>query len=144
MTDVRPAIRPGNVARLVAYTLQSSRLIRFLAVGLVNTAFGYAVFLVALRLGAVAAVALMISTLAGIAFNFQTSRHIVFRSRRAGLTLRFSLVYVAVFAINCTALAGLRRMGLPNGMGQAVMVLPMAMLAFAMQRGFVFKTRGKA
>ncbi len=114
--------------------------LRFLGAGVLNTIFGYTVFIVALHLGAGLGVALVASMLLGVAFNFQTSRFLVFRSRRTGLHLRFAAVYTIVFAIDYIAILSLKRLGLEDWATQAVMLMPMAALAFMLQRHFVFGT----
>ncbi len=112
--------------------------LRFLGGGLINTIFGYASFLAALHLGAGVGAALAVSMLLGVIFNFQTSRRLVFRSRRSGLQLRFAAVYAVVLTINYLAIVPLRRLGLENWAAQAFMVVPMAALAFTLQRYLVF------
>lgn len=131
----RPA--PGR-ARL------SFGFLRFLAGGVLNTIFGYAVFLVTLSLGAGIGLALCAATLLGVAFNFQTSRRLVFRSRRTGLQLRFAAVYAIVLAINYLAIVALKRLGLADWSAQAVLLLPMAAVGFTLQRRFVFGAEGDA
>ena len=129
-------------AQPLARLLASSRFVRFLGGGLLNTFFGYAVFVIATTLGASVAGGLVASTLAGILFNFQTSRRIVFQSRQTGILLRFIAVYVLVFAVNYVAIVSLKHLGLQDWAAQAIMVMPMAVLAFVCQRNFVF-TEGR-
>ena len=119
--------------------LPSFAFLRFLGSGVLNTIFGYTVFLLALRLGASLGAALVVSTLLGVAFNFQTSRLLVFRSRRSGLQLRFAAVYTIVFAIDYLAILSLKRLGLADWAAQAVMLMPVAALAFMLQRHLVFR-----
>lgn len=128
----------GTPPLLITAMRPSPRFLRFIGGGILNTLFGYAVFVVALKLGASVPGALLASTLTGILFNFQTSRRIVFQSRQTGLLLRFTAVYVMVFAINCAAIALLTRIGLPTWAAQGVLVIPMALLAFGSQKTFVF------
>jgi putative flippase GtrA len=112
----------------------------FLAMGLVNALFGYAAFAAALYLGAKPFAALVAAATAGVLFNFQTSRWVVFRSR--GGALRFAALYAAILAINWGALGALRAIGLSTLLAQAVVVLPLAALSFLGQRMFVFIRRG--
>ena len=111
-------------------------LLRFGVVGLLNTAFGYAVFAVLVLAGIWSGAALVASTTAGVAFNFQTSRRLVFRSR--GRLLRFVGLYCAVLALNWSALRALHWTGLNDLRSQALLVLPLAAISFAAQRTFVF------
>ena len=110
--------------------------LRFGLVGLLNAVFGYAVFALLIWLGIEPSVALVVATVAGTLFNFQTSRRLVFRSR--GDAARFIAVYVVVLAINWTALRMLRRYGVAELEAQAILTLPVAALSFIGQRRFVF------
>ena len=111
-------------------------LARFGVVGLVNTGFGYVMFAGLLLLGVGSLAALLAATVASVAFNFQTSRRLVFRS--PGRAWRFVGVYVAVLAINWSALQAAAAFGLPNLEAQAFLALPVAVASFIGQRLFVF------
>lgn len=116
-----------------------SQLIRFGFSGVLNTVFGYTLFLFLLKCGAPAGAALVVGTLVGIVFNFQTSRRLVFQSDENGLLLRFALVYLVLLGINYAGLVALRWSGLADWAGQGVLVVPMALLSFAIQRTVVFR-----
>jgi putative flippase GtrA len=70
-------------------------------VGLVSTGFGYAVFVLQLA-GVWLGAALAGTVAAAVAFNFQISRRLVFRSN--GPALRFVAVYIVVPTINWATL----------------------------------------
>lgn len=110
---------------------------RFGAVGLLNTAFGYAAYAVLILAGVWPGAALAGATLAGVAFNFQTSRRLVFQSG-PGRGLRFVLAYAAVLALNWAALRGLLAFGFAELPAQALLALPVAALSFVAQKLFVF------
>ena len=112
--------------------------LRFLLIGALNTLFGYATFLLGLAAGLPMVVSLVISTASGIAFNFQTARRLVFRSRGQGRGARFLLAYVAVTVVDAALLQTLAAFGLAPGPAQGILVLPLAALSFALQRRFVF------
>jgi putative flippase GtrA len=113
--------------------------LRFGLVGLLNAAFGYTVFALLVLAGIWPGVALVGSTIAGVAFNFQTSRRLVFRA--SGRALRFVAVYVVVLAANWAALRALQWCGLPDLESQALLTLPIAALSFVGQQVFVFRAR---
>lgn len=118
-------------------------LLRFGLVGLLNAAFGYAVFALLLHLGTWPGAALVVAAAAGTAFNFQTSRRLVFRSR--GHVVRFLAVYAVVLALNWAALRALRWCSLPDLESQALLTLPIAVISFLGQHRFVFgRTSGTA
>lgn len=117
--------------------LDSLRLFaRFALVGLLNTAFGYAAFAALCLVGLRPVAALVGSTAAGVAFNFQTSQRLVFRTR--GRSLRFVMVYVPLFLVNWGALRLMRSAGLTPIEAQGILALPMAVLSFIGQKLLVF------
>ena len=111
--------------------------LRFGLAGLLNTLFGYAAFALLLLAGLPPGAALAGATVAGVAFNFQTSRRLVFRSR--GRTVRFVALYAAIFALNWLALHVLILAGMSDLAAQALLALPMAALSFAGQKVLVFR-----
>jgi len=111
-------------------------LLRFGLVGVLNAAFGYAAFAFLVVAGVWPGVALIAANLAGIAFNFQTSRRLVFRTKGRGL--RFAVLYCVMMALNWAGLRILQRVGLSALLAQALLVLPVAALSFLGQRLFVF------
>ncbi len=114
--------------------------VRFIAAGLLNTAFGYTVFVVLIWAGMGSLAALVLATAAGVLFNFQTSRALVFRDQRAGM-LRFASVYIVMIGVNWAALSALERLGLQPWAAQGVLTLPLALLSFAAQKFLVFGAR---
>jgi putative flippase GtrA len=111
-------------------------LLRFGLVGVLNTAFGYAAFALLVQAGAGVMVALVLAMLAGVAFNFQTARRLVFRS--GGSAVRFVAAYGGILALNWLLLQALMRAGLHELPGQALLALPVAAGSFVVQKLFVF------
>lgn len=135
--------RPWPVAqRAAAHLWIRVAVLRFAVVGLLNTGFGYVAFLACLALGLPVPAALVLSTGAGVAFNFQTSRRLVFRSRDRGLMPRFVAVYALLTGLDWIALRWLEARGVPAWSAQGGLVLPLAALSFAAQRRFVFQAVG--
>jgi putative flippase GtrA len=110
--------------------------LRFGLVGLLNTGFGYAAFAALVLLGAGPLAALIGAAAAGVAFNFQTSRRLVFRADGSGW--RFVALYVAVLGLNWAALHAAAQLGVPNLAAQAVLAVPAAALSFVGQKKLVF------
>jgi len=135
--EARPMTR-GRILRTFLADPRSRAWLLFLRFGL-----GYGVFAVLVLVGTWSGAALVMATIAGVAFNFQTSRRLVFRS--SGRTLRFIAVYVVVLILNWAALRTLRRYGLSDLESQALLTLPIAAMSFLGQRTFVFSpTNGPA
>jgi len=110
--------------------------LRFGVVGLLNTAFGYATFAFFVVIGVWPGAALVASMIVAVAFNFQTSRRLVFRTR--GCVYRFVALYALVLALNWAALRALHSIGMHDLVSQALLVVPLAALSFLGQSTFVF------
>lgn len=126
----------GRIFRIVVTHPQSGTWLRFGLVGLVNSAFGFTVFAILLLAGFWPTAALVATMIAAIAFNFQTSRRLVFRS--PGHVARFIGVYAAVLIINLAALSLFGWCGLTDLESQALLTLPIAAVSFIGQQRFVF------
>jgi putative flippase GtrA len=111
-------------------------IVRFGVVGLLNTAFVYAIFALLVTTGVWSGVALILSAVIGVAFNFQTTRRLVFRSRGRGV--RFAAIYGVLILLDWTCLRAMRATGWPELHAQATLALPFAAVSFLSLRAFVF------
>lgn len=112
--------------------------LRFLLVGAVNTAFGYTLFALLVWLGLPYPAAIALATVAGVAFNFHSTGRLVFGGAPRARLARFVGVYALVYLLNVVAVAGLMRLGLNVYAANAVAVLPLALIAYMLQRSLVF------
>ncbi len=103
---------------------------RFAMVGVLNTAFGYALFTVLSLSGLPPQIALIISFSGGVLWNFMTHARLVFDTRGMGRLPYYILSYLVVYAFNALSLEGLLSMGLQPIVAQGLIVLPAAILAF--------------
>ena len=115
------------------------RLIRFLAVGILNTAFGYGLYALFVYLGALPELALLVATIIGVIFNFFTTGRLVFRNSDNGLFIRFAAAYASIYVLNALALRGLVGAGLGPFVAQAILVPFSVVGTFAIMRAFVFR-----
>ncbi len=136
-SEIDPATGAKTGGPLVPW-LALPRFARYLVVGGVNTVFGYGSFAVLLLLGLHYAVAALLATILGILFNFQTIGRLVFERRDHSLIFRFVGVYAATYVLNVGALRLLAGGPLHILAIQALLVLPMAAVSFALHRRFVF------
>jgi putative flippase GtrA len=118
---------------------QLHQIARFLAVGALNTAFGYGVFALLIWMGLAPFAALLIATILGVLFNFMTTGRIVFGNRDIGLLGRFVIVYTLVYLINLGLLGLVRQSGLSSVTAQGVCLFFMVPISFVLQKLFVFK-----
>lgn len=114
-----------------------SRFALFLAAGGVNTLFGYGVFALLIWLGMTGTTAVILSTVAGVIFNFHTFRRVFIAQ---GLTRlpHFVGMYAVIMLVNVVLLHVLTRAGLSSYLAQALIVLAVAPCSFLAMRNFVF------
>lgn len=118
----------------------SPQLLRFLAVGALNTAVGYGLFALFTWGGLPYPAAIGIATVLGLMFNFQSTGRIVFGQAPLSRLWRFMAVYGAVYCANVAGVALLLHTGMGVYLANALLLVPMALLAFVLQRKFVFLT----
>ena len=92
--------------------------LRFLAVGVLNTAFGYGVYAAGVLAGLPAQAALALQFLLGALWNYRLHARLVFAVRGWGRLPAYVGAYLLIWALNALALRGL----LAAGMGPLAMV----------------------
>lgn len=70
--------------------------VKFILVGILNTAFGYGAFALCMYTGLHYSAAVVLSTIAGILFNFKTTGVLVFKNKDNSLIFKFIAVYTLV------------------------------------------------
>lgn len=125
-----------TIKRLFNYTL-----IRFLFVSGLNTLFGYGLFSLLIYMNLHYQLALLISTICGVLFNFKTIGSIVFGNGNAKLIFKFIAVYVIVYSINAVGLKILISYNFNTYVSMGILIIPMALLAFFLNKKFVFNTK---
>ena len=112
--------------------------LRFLLVGLLNTVFGYSLFAFLTWLGLTYPVAIGLATLGGVAFNFQSTGRLVFSGAPWSRMGRFTGVYAVIYGLNVAGVALLLEAGLNVYAANALVILPLALVAYVLQQKFVF------
>jgi putative flippase GtrA len=123
----------------LARRMWDARLLRFAAVGVLNTVFGYGVYALMLSVELGYAAASAVATVVGVLFNFKTTGVLVFDSQDNRLILQFIAVYVIVYCVNLTGLWLLNRAGVDSYTAGLVTLLPAATLAYVLNKVFVFR-----
>ena len=110
------------------------RFVKFLFVGVLNTAFGFLAYAFFLRVVHLPwAWALAVSYVFGVLWNFMTHGKIVFLTQGLRRLPLYVLAYVVIYTINKLALhVMIDEFGVSDLWAQAIMVLPMALVAFAL------------
>jgi putative flippase GtrA len=106
--------------RVYGFAEELRRLRRFVLVGILNAAFGYAIYSVFILVSLPPWLALLIATCLGIAFNFLTFGRLVFKSIAGRLAPRFALTYSGMYAVNLFVLKSLILIGLHPLVAQAL------------------------
>ena len=116
----------------------NNRFCRFLAVGVLNSLFGYGCYAVFLYVGLHYSVALLLATVIGVLFNFKTTGALVFKSHNNRLIFRFFITYGVVYIVNVLLIDVLDIFGINVYYSGAILILPMAVLAYILNARFVF------
>ena len=120
-------------------TPEQRQFVRFLFVGLLNTGFGYGVFVLLVLLKLTAGVALFIATILGVLFNYMTTGRLVFATKGLGRLPYFAAVYGLTFVLNLWSLHFLASEGFPPILAQAILLPLMVALSFMLNKIFVFR-----
>ena len=125
-------IKKGLI-RITNYTF-----IRFLFVGGINTVFGYSVYALLLCAGIHFSLASFISTCLGVLFNFKTLGRLVFSNDRYSLIFKFAGVYMCIYlvGIGCLGICNIYKVNM--FIAGAILIFPMAVLSFCLNKLFVF------
>jgi putative flippase GtrA len=113
--------------------------VRFVVVGIGNTAFGYGVYLLALWLGIPYQAAAVLSTILGVIFNFFTTGRIVFRNSSMSKIIGFFMVYAVVLAVNLVLLTALVEAGTDKALGQMFVLPIVVVLSYLLNKYLVFR-----
>ncbi|SKC81848.1 Putative flippase GtrA (transmembrane translocase of bactoprenol-linked glucose) [Burkholderia sp. CF099] len=126
------------LAPIIALVRPHMQLIRFLVVGGINTLFGYSVFFVLTWMGLHYPLAIALATIAGVSFNFQSVGRLVFGGAPRSRFWRFVGVYCLIYVVNLAAVRALLEVGISVYVANAIVLLPLSLLAFLLNRRLVF------
>jgi putative flippase GtrA len=113
--------------------------LRFLIAGGFNTLFGWLIFSTVILVGAQPWLALIISYLISIGFNFITLGAYVFRDMELNRLLRFVLSYVAIYTTNLICMEVLKPLVENPIISQLILTFPLAILAYTILSKGVFR-----
>ena len=139
-----------------------NKFLRFIFVGALNTVFGYLIFLLLIWTGLHYSIALLLSQILGVLFNYKTTGYLVFQNKSNNLIIKFFIVYGVIYLINLLELYLLNGSGLyeyilsckslqfinnlpinqnklGDAIGQAIVIIPNSVIGFFLNKIFVFK-----
>ncbi|MDP9582518.1 UNVERIFIED_ORG: putative flippase GtrA [Burkholderia contaminans] len=114
------------------------QLLRFLAVGGLNTLVGYSLFALLTYAGLAYPVAIGLATVGGVLFNFQSVGRLVFDGARRSRFWRFVGVYCVIYLLNLGGVRLLLGLDANIYIANALTLLPLSVIAFILNRRFVF------
>jgi putative flippase GtrA len=114
----------------------------YILVGILNTLFGYSVFALFIYLKVHYSLAALLSTVLGVLFNFKTIGKLVFGSNDNTLIFRFVSVYIVVYLMNVAGLRIYRLFDDNMYLAGLLMIIPAAIVSFALHSRFVFRRKG--
>ena len=112
---------------------------RFIIVGILNTAVGYAFYSFFIYVGMNYLFAVLCSMLLGILFNFKTTGTLVFNNRNNVPFLRFVLVYTVIFFCNILFIRGMQLFTINLYIAGFFPIIPSAIISFLLNKWFVFR-----
>jgi len=118
-----------------------SRVARFIAVGVVNTAFSYSLYALLIFLGLHYALANLLALIAGILFSFRTQGAWVFNNTQLKRFWRFVLAWAVIYLFNIGLIRGGLSLGFNAYIAGAMALPPSAVLSYLAQKHFVFYRR---
>lgn len=115
--------------------------LRFLAVGFLNTLFGYAVFAGLVLAGLAPMPALVVAYLVSVPFNYFTTGRFVFgrTPRSRGSFLRFVAAYVVIYVFNALLYRGVEMAVAAPLLAQALCIPVVAVFSFLLFKLHVFR-----
>ncbi len=119
--------------------LLQKQFVRFLFVGGLNTLVGYSLFAVLIFVGLHYTIAAFIGTVLGVLFNFKTTGKFVFDSHDNRLLWKFFGVYGLMYLLNIIGLYFLDILIKNIYISGAVLIFPMALVGFVLNKRFVFR-----
>lgn len=127
--------------RRLTSLFHAHQFLRFLLAGGLNTLFGFAVYAVAVLAGLPVWLAMLVGTVAGVAFNFVTLGGYAFRDLSARRLPRFMLGYACVYGVNLAAFGLVHRRVANPVACQVLLVVPVALFSYLVMSRFVFRKR---
>jgi putative flippase GtrA len=117
------------------------KIMKFITAGILNTIFGYTVFAVLMFVGNSYLIALFLSTVVGVIFNYFSFGHIVFNVHSGWLVfIKFVIAYAVIYGLNAVGLSVLISHFLVSPyVGQGICIGPNILLSWLLMNCWVFK-----
>ena len=130
--------------RIAWQYLISKKLFRFIHIGVINTIFGYGVFVFLYTVTNKPYLSVITTTIIGVLFNFFTTGRFVFDNQSAAALLPFVLGYTVILGVNIVLLDLLLNLGIHGNIAQGLTLPVTALLSYLINSHIVFKDRVRA
>jgi putative flippase GtrA len=119
----------------------NTRIIKFLAVGAINTAFNYGIYVFLIFIGFGYAIATTVSFVIGLIFNFKTQGIFVFNTKSNKPFYLYLISWLGIYFLNLALLGWLIKIGINSYLAGALLVPPIAVLSFVVLKFVVFREK---
>lgn len=119
--------------------LTSNKFIKFLLVGGLNTIFGYSAYAFLIFIGLHYTLAVLVGMIFGVFFNFFTTGRLVFKNSKNHLIFKFFGTSIIIYFLNIGFLRIFDLYKCNMYIAGIILLLPMAIIAFILNKKFVFE-----
>jgi putative flippase GtrA len=119
----------------------NNKITHFFLVSGVNTVFGYGLFALLIYIGLHYTLALLITTVISLLFNFKTIGVLVFKNKKNELIINFIGVSVIRYFLTVIFMAIFKYYGINEYISQAILIIPMGLLGYVLNHYFVFNEK---
>jgi putative flippase GtrA len=130
---------PVPAPSMYAPVTERQRFLRYLAVGLANTAFSYGIYALCIWFGMAYFVANLVSLVCGICVGFQAHKRLVFKTAGRYSFLYFVAVWAVLYCFNIALIGWLMGQGLNAYTAGALALPPTTLMSYGLQRLLVFR-----
>lgn len=118
--------------------------VRYVLVGIGNTAFSYGIYAALIFAGLDFRVANLLALVLGIAFSFTTQGTVVFQNATRVTFVKFVLAWVLIYIFNISVIDLLMRASMSAYLAGAVAIIPGTLVSYFILKFAVFAPRRQA
>ncbi len=112
--------------------------VRYVLVGIGNTAFGYGAYAAFLFVGFEYRLASLFALVLGILFSFTTQGKVVFRNATRVTFVKFVVAWMLIYIVNISIIALLMRIPMTAYLAGAIATVPVTLLSYFVLKFVVF------
>ena len=112
--------------------------VKFLFFGGFNTLFVYSIFALLIYIGIHYSLAVLIATVLGVIFNFNTIGRIVFKKLSRYIFLKFIFVYFIMYIFNIIGIHCFKLFEVSEYIAGAVLIFPISVATYLILKNYVY------